>query len=381
MKPMDDGRPISWLVRLAQEHAREWGAMFGAVFELSPDRSRISLAGRVLGTNKDHVLADSFMKVISDQMLEPLVSGKNGSMRIKGPKEALPYTRGTWHLCVITEQLNTSACVALMVELASDDQAPDHLARLAKQVVASLKPAHVKADAQSDRASDLKPDRRADLHFKALFKTCEKLSGHALLIAGQRGFVIDSSGLRQMKSIVLSQEALHGLIQEVLPGAGRQMDIPGVMQFDVISESGVMFRIAVLGQPEPRAIAITLLAKDAPPIAADRQEWSHAEGNWYACLKQTIVGKNRQIILLDNSPPLIWSDQGIQAVPAKILLDNDVREFASQCVKLEQSILNPNGYMEYGIGIGGAQFRTYLFDYFTSPMNVLVKRQQKKTAE
>lgn len=369
MIPMDNSRPISRLVRMVHENAREWGAMFGAVFELSPDRRHVRPVSRVLGTNTDHVLADSLMKVMSDQVLESVVTSKNWSIRIKGPKEAFPFTRGHWHLCVITEDLDALACVALMVELPGEDQATEHLAKLAAMVVSTQSQAIPKAD----------PKR--EIHFNQLFKTCLTHSSHALLVAGLPGFLLHSRGVQQMRTRALPQEKLQDLIKELLPASPRQMDIPGVMQFDVPFESRAIFRIAVLGQPGPRAITITLLEKDAPAIADEGQGWSHADGNWYDFLKQSISGVNRNILLVDNSPPLLWSAHGVLAVRAKILQDDDVRLFASKCVKLEQTILNPNGYMEYGLGIGGAPFSAYLFDYFTSPMNVLVKRLQKKPAE
>lgn len=374
---------IGRLVQRVQANASRWGALFGVVYELAGDGQTFRPIGKVLGTSRDIVLADSYMNVIFEQSLESIATGKNRTICIKGPTEALPHTRGPWHLCVIIEKLPAPACVALVVEVPKDAQASEQLHQLAHHLEASLDAASSQvpsAQAESGQASQA----AGDLQIKSIFKTCLKYSTHALLVADQPGFLVQAGGLRQTKSLPLSQDSLIKLIQEVLPQGTRQMEIPGVMQWDLPFESRGIFRLAVLGQPAPRAMAITLLAKDAPPLAMNTEAWSQfhmqPEGNWLDQFQQSLAGPDRHALLIEHSPPLIWSNSGIEAPHAKILSSLDIRKNVGSGMKLDRTILNPSGYMEYGIALAGGAFSAYLFDYFQSPINVLVKRPPAASA-
>ena len=218
------------------------------------------------------------------------------------------------------------------------------------------------------------------LAWDRLFETCVRQNANLVLLAGSPPFWRSEYGLRAGLVSPVNAADLESMYKQIVPPRDELHVVAGIRCFDLRYGADFKFRAAVFGHSAPAAILMTRLSPDAPPLSRETGKAWRPSGDalsWHQLFDNCIRKDMRDIVVMPEYPPVLWSDRGLHVFFVPALTPSEVASTVEQIVPSLERATEVDGYLDFSTGPGPQGiFRVASFGQ-PSPRFVILMRMPK----
>lgn len=119
---MASTRTLEQIIDIVRCIVRESGALFGYVFELTPDAKRIVRGLPLLGHIRDAAVLQTYFRPVGERALDLLAQGEDQAVPLSAPDDADGATQ-SWFAAFLSQDLGMAVSVAIAYEFYDRDEA------------------------------------------------------------------------------------------------------------------------------------------------------------------------------------------------------------------------------------------------------------------